>query len=185
MLWPIDTKGSPFRGLAAFGAKHAPVFFGRSRDITKAVDALKDAGTRETPFLLIVGASGSGKSSLSLAGLVPRLTAPGVVPAVDLWRVAVMRPGEYEGGPVAALAARLFDTAADNADECALAALAGDGLERLRDAGGARQAALPRRRKLPQADRQGARPHCRRSEPGERLRPAGQGRSSDRHRSAR
>ncbi|MGA7458535.1 MAG: tetratricopeptide repeat protein, partial [Methyloceanibacter sp.] len=83
----------------------------------------KDAGTRETPFLLIVGASGSGKSSLALAGLVPRLTAPGVVPAVDLWRVAVMRPGEHEGGPVAALAARLFDTAADNEDECPLAAL--------------------------------------------------------------
>ena len=123
VLWPIDTKGSPFRGLAAFGAKHAPVFFGRSRDITKAVDALKDAGTRATPFLLIVGASGSGKSSLALAGLVPRLTAPGVVPAVDLWRVAVMRPGEHEGGPVAALAARLFDTASDNEDECPLAAL--------------------------------------------------------------
>ena len=123
VLWPIDTKGSPFRGLAAFGAKHAPVFFGRSRDITKAVDALKDAGTRATPFLLIVGASGSGKSSLALAGLVPRLTAPGVVPAVDLWRVAVMRPGEHEGGPVAALAARLFDTVSDNEDECPLAAL--------------------------------------------------------------
>ena len=113
VLWPIDTKGSPFRGLAAFGAKHAPVFFGRSRDITKAVDALKDAGRRrEPPFLLMVGASGSGKSSLALAGLAPRLTAPGVVPSVDLWRVAVMRPGEHEGGPVAALAARLFETAA-------------------------------------------------------------------------
>ena len=122
VLWPIDTKGSPFRGLASFGAKHSPVFFGRSRDITKAVDALKDAGTRETPFLLIVGASGSGKSSLALAGLVPRLTAPGVVPSVDIWRAAVMRPSE-QGGPVAALAARLFDTATDNEDECTLAAL--------------------------------------------------------------
>ncbi|MCJ7529369.1 MAG: ATP-binding protein, partial [Methyloceanibacter sp.] len=110
VLWPIDTKGSPFRGLAAFGAKHAPVFFGRSRDITKAIDALKDAGGRGNPFLLIVGASGSGKSSLALAGLSPRLTAPGVVPAVDVWRVAVMRPGEDPGGPIAALAARLFQS---------------------------------------------------------------------------
>ncbi len=185
VLWPIDTKGSPFRGLAAFGAKHAPVFFGRSRDITKAVDALKDAGTRATPFLLIVGASGSGKSSLALAGLVPRLTAPGVVPAVDLWRVAVMRPGEHEGGPVAALAARLFDTASDNEDECPLAALPEMAVERLRDAGGARQAARPCRRKLRQADPQGARPHRCRSEPEERLRPAGQGGSFDRDRSAR
>ncbi|MGZ8401412.1 MAG: ATP-binding protein, partial [Methyloceanibacter sp.] len=113
VLWPIDIKGSPFRGLAAFGAKHAPVFFGRSRDITKAVDALKDAGARGAPFLLIVGASGSGKSSLALAGLVPRLTASGVVPAVDIWRVAVMRPGEHQDGPVAALAARLFQSEKD------------------------------------------------------------------------
>src|SRR4029078_11785179 len=104
VLWPIETKGSPFRGLAPFGAKHSPVFFGRSRDITKAVDALKDAGETGSHFLLVVGASGSGKSSLALAGLVPRLTAPGVVPSVDLWRVAVMRPGEYECGPVGALA---------------------------------------------------------------------------------
>ena len=29
VVWPIATKGSPFCGLAAFGARHAPVFFGR------------------------------------------------------------------------------------------------------------------------------------------------------------
>src|SRR4029078_6223546 len=91
---PAGIRGSPFRGLAAFGAKHAPVFFGRSRDITKAIDALKDAGERGAAFPLIVGASGSGKSSLVRAGLVPRLTAAGVVPSVDIWRVAVMRPAE-------------------------------------------------------------------------------------------
>src|SRR5271165_1237522 len=54
VLWPIEVKGSPFRGLAAFGAKHAPVFFGRSRDITRAVDQWKDAAARGTPFLLLV-----------------------------------------------------------------------------------------------------------------------------------
>ncbi|MCC7346758.1 MAG: hypothetical protein IT538_05105, partial [Variibacter sp.] len=43
VLWPAELKGSPFRGLAAFGAKHAAVFFGRSRDIARAVDRLKDA----------------------------------------------------------------------------------------------------------------------------------------------
>ena len=46
---PIATKGSPFRGLAAFGAQHAPVFFGRGADITRAVDALKD-GEEAIPF---------------------------------------------------------------------------------------------------------------------------------------
>ncbi len=108
VVWPVDIKGSPFRGLAAFGAKHAPVFFGRSRDITKAADRMKDAAEKRCPFLLVDGASGSGKSSLVRAGLVPRLTAAGVVPSIDLWRVAVMRPGETRGDPFTALAAALF-----------------------------------------------------------------------------
>ena len=111
VLWPIDTKGSPFRGLAAFGAKHAPVFFGRSRDITKAVDALKDAATRARPFLLVVGSSGSGKSSLIAGRPAAATYGTGRRARGRSLRVALMRPGEYEGGPVAALAARLFDTA--------------------------------------------------------------------------
>ena len=113
VLWPIEVKGSPFRGLAAFGAKHTPVFFGRSRDITRAVDQWKDAAARGPPFLLLIGASGSGKSSLARAGLLPRITAPGVVPTVDLWRVAVMHPSEAPGGPIMSLAARLFDAEQD------------------------------------------------------------------------
>lgn len=113
LTWPAEIKGSPFRGLAAFGAKHAPVFFGRSRDIAKAVDRLKDAAEKGCPFLLVDGASGSGKSSLVRAGLVPRLTAAGVVPSVDLWRVAVMRPAEIVGDPFAALARALLVAEAD------------------------------------------------------------------------
>ncbi len=109
--------GSPYRGLAAFGAKYARVFFGRSRDITRAVDTWKDAAARGTPFLLVVGASGAGKSSLARAGLVPRITAPGVVPTVDLWRVAVLHPSEASDGPVMSLAVRLFDADEDVPDD--------------------------------------------------------------------
>ena len=111
--WPAEIKGSPFRGLAAFGAKHAPVFFGRSRDITKVIDRLKDAAEKGCPFLLVDGASGAGKSSLVRAGLVPRLTAAGVVPSVDIWRVAVMRPAEIVGDPFAALARALLVAESD------------------------------------------------------------------------
>jgi eukaryotic-like serine/threonine-protein kinase len=110
--WPIAVKGSPFRGLAAFGAKHAPVFFGRSHDTARAVDLWREAGSRGTPYLLVVGASGAGKSSLARAGLLPRLTTPGVITAVDVWRVAVMRPGDSPAGPVAALAAALMQAEA-------------------------------------------------------------------------
>ena len=58
--WPIEVKGSPFRGLAAFGTKHAPVFFGRGHDTSRAVDLWREAGRRGSPYLLVVGASGSG-----------------------------------------------------------------------------------------------------------------------------
>jgi eukaryotic-like serine/threonine-protein kinase len=107
VLWPIESKGSPFRGLEAFEGRHASVFFGRSRDVTRATDRLKAAAASGMPFLVLVGSSGAGKSSLARAGLVPRLTTPGVVPAVDAWRVAVMRPGGG-GTPIEALAEALF-----------------------------------------------------------------------------
>jgi tetratricopeptide (TPR) repeat protein len=112
--WPTEVKGSPFCGLSAFGAKHAPVFFGRGNDVSRAVDLWREAGSRGSPYLLVVGASGSGKSSLARAGLVPRLTTPGVIKEVDAWRVAVMRPGDSAAGPFAALAAALMQ------DEAAL-----------------------------------------------------------------
>jgi eukaryotic-like serine/threonine-protein kinase len=112
--WPIEVKGSPFRGLAAFGAKHAPVFFGRGDDTTRAVDLWQKAGRSGSPYLLVVGASGSGKSSLARAGLVPRLTTPGVVTEVDGWRIAVMRPGDSPAGSFTSLAAALMQ------DEAAL-----------------------------------------------------------------
>lgn len=108
VLWPVHTKGSPFRGLSAFSAKHAPVFFGRDADTTRATDAFKDAADRGTAFLLLVGASGSGKSSLARAGITPPPTRPGVVSAIDNWRVATMRPSEVKGEPAVALAQRLF-----------------------------------------------------------------------------
>ena len=109
LKWPKE-KGSPFRGLEPFEAKHAAVFFGRERVIEDGRQRLVTAAAQGTPFLLVVGASGSGKSSLARAGLVPRLTTPGVVDAVDIWRAALMKPGEGQAGPLVALAAALFAT---------------------------------------------------------------------------
>src|SRR5262249_24574541 len=99
-VWDRVAKGSPFRGLAAFEAAHAPVFFGREAAIARATAKL-----RQAPFLLLIGASGSGKSSLMRAGLVPRVTAPGVIGDVDLWRTAIVTPS---ADPTAELAAALF-----------------------------------------------------------------------------
>jgi tetratricopeptide (TPR) repeat protein len=107
LKWPKE-KGSPFPGLAPFEAEHAVVFFGRDRAIDEARRRIVTADEHGTPFLLIVGASGSGKSSLARAGLIPRLTTPGVVAAIDVWRIATMKPGEGQTGPVSSLAAALF-----------------------------------------------------------------------------
>jgi eukaryotic-like serine/threonine-protein kinase len=94
--WRIDRDGSPFRGLKAFDARQSRVYFGRDRKVGRAVEELVRAPQRERgrPFLLVVGPSGSGKSSLVRAGVVPRFTAAGIVPEVDQWRIAVMRPNE-------------------------------------------------------------------------------------------
>jgi tetratricopeptide (TPR) repeat protein/energy-coupling factor transporter ATP-binding protein EcfA2 len=99
-FWDRTLKGSPFRGLAAFEAPHASVFFGREAAIARATAKL-----RQAPFLLLIGGSGSGKSSLLRAGLIPRVTAPGVIPDVDLWRSATIVPS---GDPLAQLADALF-----------------------------------------------------------------------------
>jgi conflict system STAND superfamily ATPase len=107
IAWPKE-KGSPFRGLAPFEAEHAAVFFGRARVIDEARRRIVGAAERGVPFLLIVGASGSGKSSLARAGLIPRLTTPGVVASIDLWRVSRMKPGEGQAGPLMSLATALL-----------------------------------------------------------------------------
>ncbi len=105
--WPININGSPFRGLDPFESQHAPIFFGRSRDVRRAVDRFIATAEKGTPFLLVVGASGVGKSSFVRAGLVPRLTAPGVVETVDAWRITTLRPAAGKT-PVDALAASLL-----------------------------------------------------------------------------
>ncbi|MGH6771725.1 MAG: ATP-binding protein, partial [Xanthobacteraceae bacterium] len=107
-VWDRKLKGSPFRGLAAFEVAHSAVFFGRETAIARATAKL-----RQSSFLLLIGASGSGKSSLLRAGLVPRITAPGVLPEVDLWRIAVITAG---GDPLNAFAEALFTDGALRAE---------------------------------------------------------------------
>ena len=105
-LWP----GSPFPGLRAFTPDDAPIFFGRGRETDELLTRV-----RENRFVAVVGASGSGKSSLVGAGLVPRLSADPelrrLVPAYDRntgqWHGLHVTPGELGDNPFVPLAARL------------------------------------------------------------------------------
>ncbi len=59
---------NPYRGLKSYDQQHAPLFFGREDEIKELV-----ALVEQQPFLAVLGASGTGKSSLVKAGVLPRL----------------------------------------------------------------------------------------------------------------
>ncbi|MBV8211668.1 MAG: serine/threonine protein kinase, partial [Verrucomicrobia bacterium] len=107
-------KSSPFRGLKVFDFEHAPIFFGRSKAIGEVLEALEQQRKVWRPFVLIVGGSGSGKSSLVRAGVLPQLIQPGTIEGIGLWRRAVTRPGGGGSGGDCfdALANALLDSAA-------------------------------------------------------------------------
>ena len=91
-------EGNPYRGLAAFEAEHRALFFGRDAAIRAVLDRL-----RTEPMVVIAGDSGSGKSSLCRAGVVPAIS-DGALGDGRAWRTVALVPGTE---PVAALAAAL------------------------------------------------------------------------------
>ena len=84
----------PFRGLEAYETEHAPIFFGREGAIGSALLRLIASAQARQPFLLVLGPSGSGKSSLVKAGIVPRLVVPQRISGSAFLCRAVFRPSE-------------------------------------------------------------------------------------------
>jgi WD40 repeat protein len=69
-----DNTRSPYPGLLAFDEADAPIYFGRDDDIRRLIERLNARRAQGgEKLVLVLGASGSGKSSLLRAGLVPRL----------------------------------------------------------------------------------------------------------------
>ncbi len=66
---------SPFRGLQAFDASHASVFFGREDEIAELRQRLGEQWQRGETLAVLLGPSGSGKTSLVQAGLLPAMLA--------------------------------------------------------------------------------------------------------------
>ena len=100
-------KGSPFRGLAAFDFEHAPVFFGRTKAVSDVLQALRNQDTDKRAFVVILGMSGGGKSSVARAGVLPMLTRPGVIEGVSSWRRAIFMPTDVPGDLFTGLATGL------------------------------------------------------------------------------
>src|SRR4051794_5378301 len=106
---PIAIVDRPFVGLASFGQETAELFHGRGGETKELVERL-----RRTNLLMIVGDSGSGKSSLARAGVLPRFRGGGFSgqsggqPGRTFRRVIEMRP---QGQPFERLVDAIKDAA--------------------------------------------------------------------------
>jgi len=91
-----DEVKNPFPGLRPFEFGDNHLFFGRDQQTTELTTRL-----RKNRFVAVVGTSGSGKSSLVRAGLMPELLSGTMAGAGSSWETTVMRPG---GDPLTNLA---------------------------------------------------------------------------------
>jgi serine/threonine protein kinase/energy-coupling factor transporter ATP-binding protein EcfA2 len=84
---PPEEEG-PFRGLGRFEQAHRDVYFGRTAEIAAGVQLLRARGV-----LAIVGPSGSGKSSLARAGILPAISEGALGRVPKAWTHLIMNPG--------------------------------------------------------------------------------------------
>ncbi|MEZ5324645.1 MAG: PQQ-binding-like beta-propeller repeat protein [Verrucomicrobiales bacterium] len=99
---PEDEIFNPFPGLRPFRMDEEYLFFGREQQCQELLTRLL-----RRRFLAVLGSSGSGKSSLVRAGLLPTLYGGGLPGTGSHWSVAVMRPG---GDPLGNLAEALLES---------------------------------------------------------------------------
>jgi WD40 repeat protein len=109
-----STRGAdgrpPYQGLQPFEAGDSAWFFGRDALIDRALAELVRLSERgpggPAAIMTVIGASGSGKSSLIRAGIIPALGRPapaGTEPVLDNWRAVLMTPGAHPNETLAAL----------------------------------------------------------------------------------
>ncbi len=82
------TPSEPYPGLRPFLDNEEILLFGRERQVREVIERLS-----QTQFVAVIGGSGSGKSSLVLAGVMPELRAFGIPGAGDFWVPMVCMPG--------------------------------------------------------------------------------------------
>jgi len=87
---------NPFPGLRPFETDEYRLFFGREGQSDQLIMRLQ-----RSRFLAVVGTSGSGKSSLVRAGLLPSLRGGMMAGAGSGWHICIMRPGNDPFGNLA------------------------------------------------------------------------------------
>ncbi|MEH2252198.1 nSTAND1 domain-containing NTPase [Nostoc sp.] len=95
----LDLGVCPYMGLSAFSEEDSQYFYGREALTQQLIHQLRDRS-----FLAVIGASGSGKSSIVQAGVIPQLRLGKQIPSSEQWWIRSIRPG---GNPLEALAQRL------------------------------------------------------------------------------
>jgi hypothetical protein len=97
---PLGEPRNPYKGLRPFTQKDAGDFFGREPVVEKLVELIKPLVTKQPAtvskrLVTIIGPSGSGKSSLIMAGLLPQLQR-GALPGSETWLyLKPMKPGKH------------------------------------------------------------------------------------------
>lgn len=108
---PVGSNGrfNPFPGLRPFGMEESHLFFGREGQSEEVLEKLSS-----NKFVAIIGASGTGKSSLIYCGLIPILHGGFIAQAGSNWKTIVTRPGS---NPVENLAISLNNASGNKNDQ--------------------------------------------------------------------
>lgn len=113
---PLSAKPAcPYPGMRPFSEGNSHYFFGRDREIDQLLQSLY-----QQRFTCVIGPSGSGKSSVVFAGLLPALQRSGLFGSGD-WCIRTIRPGQ---APLAALTAALGNNNLANPTDAVAATLA-------------------------------------------------------------
>ena len=88
VLERLRTLENPYPGLRPFDTEESHLFFGRDQQVGELLARLE-----RNRFVAVVGVSGSGKSSLVRAGLIPALDRAQLAEAGRRWRMVVTRAG--------------------------------------------------------------------------------------------
>nr|WP_277601502.1 tetratricopeptide repeat protein [Thalassotalea sp. G2M2-11] len=88
------TQGSPYLGLNTFDEHHSGIYFGRTKAIVDVIHRLESIDKRPNNFLLILGKSGSGKSSLIRAGVLPHLRRETGFPQLKVSQYHIVSPSQ-------------------------------------------------------------------------------------------